>query len=142
MIDDRSSWAPAVFFWAGLSACAGLALTLWPYRGYYVLDAGQRALSPYHELLRPSGRAGLSYGVAGTIFMALNISYLIRKRLIAIAWPGLLRSWMAFHVFTGLLGSSLVVVHSAFLPRSALGILAFAALIIVVEVVPLIVESP
>ena len=132
MIAEKKSWAPAFFLCAGLSACAALAWRLWPCHGYYLLPAGQRPLDPFHEFLRPSGRGGLTFGILGTLLMVLNLGYLARKRLIEAAWLGSLRSWMAFHVFTGLLGSSLVVLHSAFLPRSALGILASLALFIVV----------
>jgi hypothetical protein len=47
-------------------------------------------------------------------------------------WLGNLRSWMAFHVFTGFMGGMFVVLHSSFLPRAALGILAFTAFAIVI----------
>ncbi|MBI4584086.1 MAG: hypothetical protein HY717_08695 [Planctomycetes bacterium] len=45
---------------------------------------------------------------------------------------GPLRSWMSLHVFTGLIAGALILFHSAFLPKSALGILAFASLLIVI----------
>jgi hypothetical protein len=49
-----------------------------------------------------------------------------------IEWLGELRSWMAFHVFTGVVGCAIVLFHSTFLMRSALGSLAFSAMAIVI----------
>ena len=45
---------------------------------------------------------------------------------------GSLRAWMSFHVFTGIVGSLLVLLHSAFLARSPMGTIASVSLWIVV----------
>jgi hypothetical protein len=128
----KKPFAPRFFFWLGLVVCGWILYSLWPDRGYYVLPAAARPLYAHHALLRSSGRWGLSFGMGGTLLLFLNLTYLVRKRLISIAWLGSLRSWMAFHVFTGLVGGSLVVFHSTLLPRSALGILGFVSVWVVV----------
>ena len=99
---------------------------------YYSLVDGERVLHPSHESLRPSGWIGLLFGIVGTIFMLANITYLLRKRLARITWLGSLRSWIAFHIFTGLVGPGLILLHGAFSLNSPLATLAFLAMMVVV----------
>jgi hypothetical protein len=129
---EKKSWVPTFFFFLGVVSLAALVAGVFPYWHYYLLPSHQRPLSPDHSILRPSGFAGLSMGVVGTLLIFLNLSYLIRKSLIQFKWLGELRSWMSFHVFTGILGCTLIVLHSAFSPRSALATTAIWGLIIVV----------
>ena len=99
---------------------------------YYRIPVRAR---PFHEddaLLRPSGRVGLLCAIAGTALMVLNLSYLLRKRLASVEWLGALRGWMSFHVLTGLVGPTLILFHAGFAPRSAVGILSFGAMLVVV----------
>jgi hypothetical protein len=132
MIRARPPAATLLFLVFGL-ACAGAltALVLWG-RAYFVLPAVQRPLHELHALFRSSGSIGLTCGIAGSALFVLNLSYLLRKHLLKVRWLGSLRAWMSFHVFTGITGSLLILVHSSFQPRSSLGILAFACLGIVV----------
>jgi hypothetical protein len=110
----------------------GLAVLAWMGHAYYALPAGERPLHPDHALLRPSGRWGLLFAAIGTGLLFLNLSYLARKRIGRLRDAGRLRTWMDFHVLTGLVGPGLIVLHSALAPRSALGILSFASLLVVV----------
>jgi len=114
---------------AGVIALAGFA---YPRRAYYELPDAERPAHSDHALLRSSGPVGLGAGLIGTGAFILNLSYLLRKRLARAAWLGSLRAWMGFHVATGILGAALILLHSAFLPKSALGVLAVAALAVVV----------
>jgi len=99
---------------------------------YYGLSDPERPAHADHAQLRSSGSVGLAAGLAGTGAFVLNLSYLLRKRFSRARWIGSLRAWMGFHVATGLLGAALVLLHAAFLPKSALGFLAAAALAVVV----------
>jgi hypothetical protein len=99
---------------------------------YYRLAPRERLLHPRHDLLRSSGRLGLLCGVGGTALFAVNLTYLLRKRLAFLSFLGTLRGWMRLHVASGLLGAALILFHTSFLARSALGILAIAGLTIVV----------
>lgn len=130
-MSDRSRVWPTFLALGLLSAgaLAGVGVAGWD---YYVLPVAERPLHPRHDLLRSSGLVGLSCGLAGTALILLNLSYLVRKRLAHIPWLGTLRSWMNFHVWSGLTGSGFIVLHCSFLPRSSLGILALAGLGIVV----------
>ncbi len=107
---------------------------------YYSLPQAERPFHAYHGLLHPSGRAGLTFGAFGTALFVLNLGYLVRKRLInarSVAarrgrWLGSLRTWMSFHVVTGIVGGALIPLHAALAPSSALGVLALVALAITV----------
>ncbi len=99
---------------------------------YYSLPRAERPFHIYHGLLHPSGRAGLTFAAYGTTLFVLNLGYLIRKRLINIRWLGSLRIWMSLHAITGIVGGAVIVLHTAFAPSSALGVLALVALAITV----------
>jgi len=111
----------------------GLATTVFALgRDYYSLPRAGRPFHIYHDLLRSSGRAGLTFGVFATALFVVNLGYLVRKRLINVRWLGSLRTWMSFHVVTGIVGGALIPLHAAFAPSSALGVLALVALAITV----------
>ncbi|MFI5347211.1 MAG: hypothetical protein ACHQ51_12630 [Elusimicrobiota bacterium] len=115
----------------GVVACALLGWAAWDGRSYYLLAAAERPLHEAHERLRSSGTAGLPYGVIGYFLIILNLGYLIRRSYVRWEWMGTLRDWMSMHVFTGIVGCALILLHSAFQPRSPLGSLAFYSLFIV-----------
>jgi hypothetical protein len=116
----------------GLLAAAGAGGLVRESVEYYRLPPRERLLHPRHDLLRSSGKLGLLCGVAGTALFAVNLTYLLRKRLVSLSFLGTLRSWMRLHVGSGLLGAALILFHTSFLARSALGLLAVAGLAIVV----------
>ncbi|MCU0914586.1 MAG: hypothetical protein MUC88_08495 [Planctomycetes bacterium] len=112
-----------------LGLATAVAVMEW---GYYGLPPAERPFHVYHDLLRPSGHAGLPCGVVATTLFVLNLGYLIRKRLIHFRWLGSRRTWMSFHAVTGIAGGALVALHAAFRSTSALGVLALIALAITV----------
>lgn len=120
------------FLWFGIGIGGLLALTVIRNASYYLLPAGDRSSHPLHETLRSSGRVGLLMGLVGTALIFTNLLYLVRKHRPSWGILGSLRSWMAFHIFTGTLGFLFIVVHTAFLPRSPLGMLAFYSLCVVI----------
>jgi hypothetical protein len=114
---------------ASMGLLAGLLAWGWDYYGQ---PLSLRPLSPYHDVLRPSGRLGLSLAVAGTCLLVLNLGYLVRKEFIRAEWLGSVRVWLAFHVWTGVAGGGMIAAHSAFRPSSALGVIAGAALLMTI----------
>jgi dihydropyrimidine dehydrogenase (NAD+) subunit PreT len=98
------------------------------FREYYVLPPSARADSRWHALLRPSGTLGLAFGVAATLLVLANLSYLIRRSRAGQGLPGSLRAWMNAHVVTGILAALLSLLHGAMAPRNAPGGQALAAL--------------
>lgn len=109
---------------------AGLFL-VWKGAGFYQLDLEARTEHPHYRSLRPSGFIGHGYGIAGTIVILTNLLYLARRKMPNLQ-VGSMRAWLDMHVFTGLLGSELVLFHSAFQLRSAIATATAVSLGVVV----------
>lgn len=55
-------------------------------------------------------------GIVGMVLMLVTETlYTLRKRIRWLHWLGPLRLWLSFHIFTGIIGPFLVLLHSAFL---------------------------
>jgi hypothetical protein len=108
----RSAWLAAIIFLLWL-VIYGLP--------YYRLDLAERASSPYHALLRPSGTIGIRLGILGTVLFIGLFLYPIRKR-----WPwlsriGTTRHWLDFHVLLGIVAPLVVTFHASFKLRGLVG---------------------
>ena len=128
---EGASWTRAfVIVGAGVGGLLMLLFAIgWP---YYRLSIGSRAFHHYHKVLRPSGTIGLTLGIVGTGLILLTLVYLMRKRFVKRETLVTLRAWMGFHVLSGLVGPGLILFHAAFVPYSALGMMSFYAMLIVV----------
>lgn len=83
-------------------------------RSYYTTPLAVRAYEPQHRLLRPSGKAGQSFGLAGTVLMLVPFAYIARKRLKPLRSAGSLKHWLELHLFCGVVGPVLVTFHTSF----------------------------
>lgn len=108
----------------------GVALG-WRGAAFYLLDLHARVDHPDFRVLSPGSPVGHGYGVVGTALIMTNLLYLARRRLPRLQ-VGSMRTWLDIHVFTGLLGSLLVLFHSAFQLRSQIASLTASALLLVV----------
>ena len=97
-----------------LLAMCVLAYVLWDVgQDFYLSDLQSRVEHGDYDALRPGGLIGHGYGIVGTILILANLLYLARRRLAR--WSlGSMASWLNLHVFTGLVGSLLILFHSAF----------------------------
>ena len=85
----------------------------WSFVGILVVATGYII---YEALGMPSGSDPLGHimGIVGmTLMLMTETLYSLRKR---VRWlqAGRMRSWLSFHIFTGIVGPSLVLTHSAF----------------------------
>jgi hypothetical protein len=105
-------------------------------RGYsfYKLGVADRPGHPDYRTLSPSGFLGHGYGIVGTALIFTNLLYLLRHKFAKYISDrlGTVKSWLNVHAFTGLLGSLLIVFHSAFQFRTAIAAVTSASLAIVV----------
>ncbi|MBI5303970.1 MAG: hypothetical protein HY868_17680 [Chloroflexi bacterium] len=88
--------------WIALFACFILAI-------FYAI---------YAFLMTPSGGNPFGHfiGIVGmTLMLITETIYTIRKRIRWFSWLGPLRVWLSFHIFTGIVGPFLVLLHSAFM---------------------------
>jgi hypothetical protein len=76
---------------------------------------------------------GHSMGILGFVLMlATEILYTLRKRVIAARW-GRMSSWLEFHIFTGLVGPYLVLLHTSWQFHGLAGVLSLLTLMIVIS---------
>ena len=99
---------------------------------YYWLPLEERASSPLHSLLKPSGLWGHGVGVAATTFMIANFVYALRKRWRRLKGTASIRTWLTFHMFVGIMGPLVIAFHAAFLVNNLLAVWTWVALSVVV----------
>jgi hypothetical protein len=100
----------SLLYFATIAAIAALA---WRGRDYYALPLLER---PHHELhwdLKPGGEVARWYGVTGFGLLVAMLGYSVRKRVPALSRLGRLRAWLDFHIWCGVTGPLLIVLHSA-----------------------------
>jgi len=96
---------------------AGFAIILgglYAGRSLYLTPLAERAHSEGYWRFKPGGTAGLPFGIAGTAMMTLLLLYSVRKRVPLLRGLGPLPRWLDVHIFLGIMGPLLVVLHSSF----------------------------
>lgn len=68
----------------------------------------------WYDRWRPAGVIGRALGTAAVAAFLFNLAYGLRRRLRSWHSWGHLRLWMSAHVFLGLLGGGLLLLHSSF----------------------------
>jgi thioredoxin reductase/Pyruvate/2-oxoacid:ferredoxin oxidoreductase delta subunit len=117
--------------WA-LASTLGALLWLGFFRDYYALSSLGRPGHADHQLLAPSGSAGLAFGILAFLFIGVNLLYLARKNHRFPLQAGTLRSWMTWHVATGILAFIAATLHSFGSLRQSVGTHAFLGIGILV----------
>jgi len=72
---------------------------------------------PHHtdyRSLRPAGMTGHAFGVIGSAMMIFMLLYTIRKRVRRFQKLGYLSSWLRVHIYFGIIGPLLIILHSSF----------------------------
>lgn len=101
-----------------LLACGALSLV---YVGYTFL-ADQGGGHPF----------GHGLGILGTLLMlSTETLYSLRKRTALLRWAGPVRFWLSAHIFTGIVGPFMVLMHTAFEFRGLAGFTAGLTLLVV-----------
>jgi hypothetical protein len=81
---------------------------------YYVTPYAERPHLEGYRMFRPAGSLGLAYGIAGSIMMVLMLIYSVRKRTRWIGRTLPLRHLLDFHIYLGVVGPLLIVLHTSF----------------------------
>ena len=98
---------------------------------FYLSGLEARVEHGDYDSLRPGGLIGHGYGIVGTILILTNLLYLARRRFAR--WSlGSMSTWLNLHVFTGLVGSLLILFHSAFQFRTPIAVVTAVSLGVVV----------
>ena len=83
-------------------------------RDFYLTPIDQRAHSEGYWRFKPGGSVGLPFGIAGSTMMTVMLLYSARKRVPALRGLGPVARWLDVHIFLGIIGPLLVVLHSSF----------------------------
>jgi hypothetical protein len=87
------------------------------YKGlsYYRVSIEERFYHPDHNSLKPSGYVGHSLGIIGSLCIIIGVgTYMTRKRYRLLSKLGLVKYWLEFHIFMCILGTIMIVFHTAF----------------------------
>ena len=96
------------------AALAAILFLAWEGRSYYGTPLIERPRHEDYWTLKPGGSRGHMLGIAGSSLMVAMLVYSVRKRAKALRGAGKLRDWLDFHIFCGVIGPLLVVLHSSF----------------------------
>jgi hypothetical protein len=115
-----SSWFSGILI-ASLCLAAGLP---WLVGGdFYMRSLAERPFHALFHLLKPSGRIGHLYGIAGSLLIIVGvIVYSSRKRIRLFDSAGKLKYFLEFHISVCLIGPTLVLYHSSFKLGGIIGI--------------------
>ena len=91
-----------------------VVVLFWSGRSFYFAPLAARAHHPGYWTWKPGGEAGLALGTVGSSMMVAMLLYSVRKRIPAFRRWGPLSRWLDIHIFLGLAGPTLVVLHSSF----------------------------
>jgi len=92
---------------------AALVLALYG-RTYYRLGPTERAFSPEHHLLKPSGEVGLSLGFLGVLMLCGIFLYPLRKRWAWLQRLGHSQHWLDHHILFGIAAPLCIAFHASF----------------------------
>jgi hypothetical protein len=108
------------------------ALTLVNLAGlpYYRLSLAERARSPWHAWLRPSGVIGQSAGVLALVIFVFLWLYPLRKKYRALAFTGSVARWLDVHILAAIGLPLLLAIHASWRFDGIVGLGYFAMLIV------------
>ncbi len=90
----------------------------------------------YSLLATPSGGHPFGHwlGIIGTgLMLATEFLYSVRKRTQWLNWAGPVRHWLSFHIFTGLVGPAMALMHTGLQFRGFAGIVTLLTLVVVLS---------
>jgi len=119
-------WLPFLY----LLAFGVIGYFVWTGSSYYLTPLVERPRHPDFWSFKPGGETGHGLGVAGSALMVLMLLYSVRKRIPVLRRYGELRVWLHLHIFCGVVGPLLVILHSSFKVQGLVA-LSFWSMIVV-----------
>jgi len=118
-LDQSAAASPDRRFRAGMRvlgalSAAALFWLLWRGASFYLTADADRPLHPDYERWRPAGDIGHGLGILGSLMMVVLLGYSLRKRWRRLRSAGPISRWLSVHIYLGVVGPLLVVLHSAF----------------------------
>jgi len=109
----------------------GILYFLWTGFDFYRTPYQERPFHPAYSLLKSGGKIGHGFGIVGSTMMVLMLGYSLRKRWRLLKGWGRLSHWLDVHIYFGLIGPALIILHSAFKVQGLISV-SFWSMILVV----------
>ncbi len=116
-----------VVYIISFAVIAFIVYQAWP---YYTTPYTQRPFNELHSLYKPGGLVGHGLGIVGSLMMIFMLAYSLRKRVRAFYRWGRLSTWLNIHIYFGIIGPLLVVLHSSFKLNGIISISFWSMLIV------------
>ena len=129
MSDETGLWRRSLIFVYVVSAAIVLAV-LAAGADFYRTPLLERAHHDGYWQWKAGGSVGHKLGITGASMMVLMLLYSVRKRVGALRQLGPLSRWLDVHIYLGVLGPLLVVLHSS-LKVQGLVALSFWSMVVV-----------
>ncbi|HLP40789.1 MAG TPA: hypothetical protein VK465_04720 [Fibrobacteria bacterium] len=117
MEKKRARIADGIFYSIlSLAYAASLAFIAWYLRhawDYLILPVQERPFHELHSRFKPGGLWGHGFGIIGTAMILCMHVYSLRKRVKLFRNWGNLKKWLHVHIFFGVVGCLLIMVHTA-----------------------------
>lgn len=97
---------------------------------YYLAPVAARVRDPLHELLRPSGVVGQSFGIAALALLLFLWIYPFRRMLGPAPWSGSLGGWLRIHTFAGMAIPFIAAVHAGWRFNGLVGLGYFSLVVV------------
>lgn len=97
---------------------------------YYRLSLGERARSPLHAWLRPSGVIGQSAGLLALLIFVFLWLYPLRKKYKRLAFTGSVARWLDIHILAAIGLPLLLAIHASWRFDGVVGLGYYAMLIV------------
>lgn len=97
---------------------------------YYSTPLNERPRHEDYWNLKPGGKRGHAFGIAGSVLMVAMLLYSVRKRVPGMRRFGASRLWLRFHIFCGIVGPLLIILHTSFKVQGLVA-LSFWSMIVV-----------
>ncbi|MCB9396792.1 MAG: hypothetical protein H6510_03140 [Acidobacteria bacterium] len=100
---------------------------------FYLTPYSLRPRHPDYRMLRPAGTWGLVYGVVGMALMLLLLLYSLRKRTRLFGRAFKLKTWLDVHIFFGVAGPLLILLHTSFKFNGIVALCFFAMMAVAIS---------
>jgi hypothetical protein len=102
-------------------------------QAYYGVPQGVRGYAPGHRLLRPAGRYGISFGIAGLGLIFVTLLYVLRKKAKWLSRIGNLKIWLEVHIFCGIVGPAIITLHTSFKFNGIISVAYWSMVVVVLS---------
>jgi hypothetical protein len=97
---------------------------------YYRLSLGERARSPLHDWLKPSGVVGQSAGLLALLIFIFLWLYPLRKKYRVLAFTGSIARWLDVHILAAIGLPLLLAIHASWRFDGIVGLGYYAMLVV------------